>query len=65
VLVYVDDLIVTRNNEGDIELNKHHLKTKFDIKDIGQLKYFLGIELAYSIKDLFISQRKYILELLK
>ena len=65
VLVYVDDLIVTGNNEDDIELIKHHLKTKFDIKDLGQLKYFLGIELAYSTKGLFISQRKYVLDLLK
>jgi hypothetical protein len=41
------------------------LKENFDIKDLGFLKYFLGIKIVRSPKDLFISQRKYILDLLK
>jgi Reverse transcriptase (RNA-dependent DNA polymerase) len=41
------------------------LREKFDIKDLGLLKYFLGIEIAHSSKGLFISQRKYIIDLLK
>ena len=63
VLVYVNDLVVTGSNEGDIELITHHLKVEFDIKDLGQLKYYLEIELAYLTKDLFISQRKYTIDL--
>jgi len=35
------------------------------MKDIGKLKYFIGIEVAYSKKGIFISQRKYVLDLLK
>jgi Reverse transcriptase (RNA-dependent DNA polymerase) len=41
------------------------LKENFNIKDLGFLKYFLGIEIARSPKGLFISQRKYIFDLLK
>jgi hypothetical protein len=41
------------------------LRDKFDIKDLGHLKYFLGIEVAHSKMGLFISQRKYTLDLLK
>ncbi|RDX87111.1 putative mitochondrial protein, partial [Mucuna pruriens] len=35
------------------------------MKEIGKLKYFLGIEIAYSKQGIFISQRKYVLDLLK
>jgi Reverse transcriptase (RNA-dependent DNA polymerase) len=63
VLVYVDDIIITENNHE--EINTHQLKNKFDIKDLGVLKYFLGIKIAHSTKGLFISQRKYTLHLLK
>jgi Reverse transcriptase (RNA-dependent DNA polymerase) len=65
ILVYVDDIIVTGNNENNIELIKGKLKNKFDIKDLGFLKYFLGIEIAHSHGNLFLSQRKYVLDLLK
>jgi uncharacterized protein YqgQ len=35
------------------------------IKNFGHLKYFLGIEIVYSHENLFLSQRKYVLNLLK
>ncbi|GJY32400.1 ribonuclease H-like domain-containing protein [Tanacetum coccineum] len=44
LLVYVDDIIVTGNNVSEIEKFKVYLKSKFMIKDLGKLKYFLGIE---------------------
>ncbi|GJZ27723.1 ribonuclease H-like domain-containing protein [Tanacetum coccineum] len=44
ILVYVDDIVVTCNNNSEFEKYKHFLCTKFLIKDLGQLKYFLGIE---------------------
>jgi Reverse transcriptase (RNA-dependent DNA polymerase) len=44
---------------------KRKLNERFDIKDLGILKYFLGIEIVYSPRGIFISQRKYVLDLLK
>jgi hypothetical protein len=41
------------------------LKNKFDIKDLDFLKYFLSIEIAHSHRNLFLSQRKYVLDLLR
>ncbi|KAK3008158.1 hypothetical protein RJ639_015137 [Escallonia herrerae] len=43
---------------------KEFLQTKFRTKDLGQLKYFLGIEVTRSKKGIFLSQRKYVLDLL-
>jgi Reverse transcriptase (RNA-dependent DNA polymerase) len=63
--VYVDDIIVTGSNKNNIELIKGKLKNKFDIKDLSFLKYFLGIEITHSHGNLFLSQRKYVLDMLK
>jgi Reverse transcriptase (RNA-dependent DNA polymerase) len=65
VLVYVDDIIITGNDNEEIKRVKKYLKDEFDIKDLGKLSYFLGIEIAHSRKGLFLSQRKYIIDLLK
>ncbi|XP_004289307.1 PREDICTED: uncharacterized mitochondrial protein AtMg00810-like [Fragaria vesca subsp. vesca] len=65
VLIYVDDLIITGDNVQEIEVLKQALHKKFAIKDLGKLKYFLGIEMATSKKGLFLNQRKYVLDLLK
>jgi Reverse transcriptase (RNA-dependent DNA polymerase) len=65
ILIYVDDLVITGSDMKGIEELKQHLNRKFDIKDLGNLKYFLGIEIARSNKGLFLSQRKYVLDLLK
>nr|XP_017182320.1 uncharacterized protein LOC108171129 [Malus domestica] len=65
VLIYVDDLIVTGDKASEIVLLKNTLKKKFAIKDLGTLKYFLGIEMATSKKGMFLNQRKYILDLLQ
>ena len=44
---------------------KKLLTKEFEIKDLGKLKYFLGIEVANLRNNIFISQQKYILDLLK
>ncbi|MGG6712920.1 UNVERIFIED_CONTAM: hypothetical protein ITH36_25245, partial [Salmonella enterica subsp. enterica serovar Weltevreden] len=56
LLVYVDDIIVTGNDQKEIQALKQYLFKEFDIKDLGRLKYFLGIEVVYSNKGIFISQ---------
>ncbi|KAD6119214.1 hypothetical protein E3N88_10485 [Mikania micrantha] len=64
-LIYVDDVILVGN---DLELIKHtkkQLHEKFSIKDLGPLKYFLGIEVARTRKGLVLSQRKYTLDILQ
>jgi hypothetical protein len=65
VLVYVDDIIITGNNDLAINQLKQFLEKKFFIKDLGKLKYFLGIEVARSKKGIFLSQKKYTLDILK
>ncbi|GJS78106.1 NB-ARC domains-containing protein [Tanacetum coccineum] len=65
LLVYVDDIVATGNCVKEIDNFKAFLKSKFKIKDLGHLKYFLGIEVIKTDKDLCLSQRKYCLELLK
>ena len=65
VLIYVDDLIITGDNATVIAALKLSLHQTFAIKDLGRLKYFLGIEMATSSKGLFLHQRKYVMDLLK
>ncbi|GKE14421.1 ribonuclease H-like domain-containing protein [Tanacetum coccineum] len=65
LLVYVDDIVLTGNNINEINNVKKFLSSKFKIKDPGELKYFLGIEVLKTDKGgLCLSQRKYCLELL-
>ncbi|KAL1220950.1 Retrovirus-related Pol polyprotein from transposon RE2 [Cardamine amara subsp. amara] len=65
VLVYVDDIIITGDDIEGIKRVKSLLKTSFDIKDLGELKYFLRIEVCKFENGLSLSQRKYTLDLLK
>ncbi|WZZ36046.1 hypothetical protein YC2023_019447 [Brassica napus] len=64
ILIYVDDIIITGSDKEGIISTKVFLKSTFDIKDLGELKYFLGIEICRSKEGLFLSQRKYTLDLL-
>ena len=65
ILVYVDDLIITGSDKAGIQATKDFLKSVFDIKDLGEMKYFLGIEICRSKEGLFMSQRKYTMDMLK
>ncbi|RDX76692.1 putative mitochondrial protein, partial [Mucuna pruriens] len=64
LLVYIDDMIVTGDDEIEKLTLKEKLATQFETKELGKLKYFLGIEVAYSKQGIFISQRKYVLDIL-
>ena len=47
LIVYVDDIIITISDEKEVKNPEDHLATSFDIKALGLLTYFLGIEVAY------------------
>lgn len=64
ILTYVDDVIVTGNNDKAVQAIINTLSTKFSFKDFGSLKYFLGIEVKSLQNGLFLSQAKYTLDFL-
>ncbi|KAI3680197.1 hypothetical protein L2E82_50582 [Cichorium intybus] len=59
LLVYVDDLILTGNQETTITAFIARLNREFAIKDLGDLSYFLGLEVSYTDDGLFLTQSKY------
>jgi len=54
LLVYVDDIILARNSSHEIEEITTHLDQTFKVKDLGDLKCFLGLEVARSSKGIHI-----------
>ena len=62
--VYVDDIIITRDDMIGISSLKSFLHGQFHIKGVGMLKYFLGVKVMRSKRGIFLSQRKYVLDLL-
>ena len=64
-IVYVNDIVITRINQDGIRNLKQHHFNHFQTKDLGKLKYFLGIEIAHSNSGVVMSQRKYVLDILE
>ncbi|GKC20988.1 ribonuclease H-like domain-containing protein [Tanacetum coccineum] len=64
LLVYIDDIMITGSDIDGINEFKLFLSTKFLIKYLGCLKYFLGIEVIENDLGLCMAQRKYCMELL-
>ena len=64
LIVYVDDMVVTGNDSEERKALQEYLSREFEMKDLGPLKYFLGIEVSRSKMGIFLSQRKYTLDLL-
>ncbi|KAA0055419.1 Retrovirus-related Pol polyprotein from transposon TNT 1-94 [Cucumis melo var. makuwa] len=62
--VYVDDIVLTGDNQTEISQLKQRMGDEYEIKDLGNLKYFLGMEVSRSKEGISVSQRKYILDLL-
>ncbi|KAG7543242.1 Reverse transcriptase RNA-dependent DNA polymerase [Arabidopsis thaliana x Arabidopsis arenosa] len=65
LLIYVDGIVIAGNNDVAIEELKNDLAKAFKLRDLGPLKYFLGLEIARSRKGISVCQEKYTLELLE
>ena len=65
LLVYVDDILLTGNNPDCVNSLKKLLDDRFGLKDVGYLRYFLGLEVARTDAGIGLTQRKYALEILK
>ena len=64
LVVYVEDIIIIENDMVGISSLKSFLHGQFHTKDLEMLKYFLGVEVMRSKRGIFLSQRKYMLDLL-
>jgi hypothetical protein len=64
LLLYVDDLFLIGSERLIVEC-KQALSAKFEMKDLGLMHYFLGLEVWQRTDDIFLSQGKYTMEILK
>ncbi|KAM1554065.1 hypothetical protein COP1_006744 [Malus domestica] len=64
LLLYVDDIILSGDNSDQIQCVISQLTTEFDMKDLGILHFFLGLQIEYQSQGLFVHQSKYVKELL-
>lgn len=65
VCLYVDDMIYFGTNFQLVTEFRRDMKNKFEMTDLGQLKYFLGMEVIQDEGGIFLSQKKYAQDLLK
>ena len=65
VCLYMDDLIYTGSDSQMIEEFKKQMKHEFDMTDIGKMNYYLRIEVDQTKDGIFVSQRKYVKDVLK
>lgn len=63
--VYVDDVLITGTHLEEIQSLKHYLHHTFKIKDLGQLHYFLGLEVLYKHDGVPITQREFAQDLIQ
>ncbi|KAM1978239.1 hypothetical protein ACFX16_014949 [Malus domestica] len=65
LLLYVDDIIITRSSTTLVQSVINNLGEVFYLKDMGQLTYFLGLQIQYkSNGHIFVNQEKYVKDLL-
>lgn len=65
ICLYVDDLIYFGTNENLVKMIKKNMMSGFEIRDLGMMKYFQGIQVKKSKGQIFLSQEKYVKDLLK
>ena len=62
--MYVDDIVIIRSDSKGISSLKSFLHSQFHTKNFGMLRYFLGIKVMQNKHGIFLSQRKYVFDLL-
>ncbi|GJZ16254.1 ribonuclease H-like domain-containing protein [Tanacetum coccineum] len=65
LLLYVDDIVLTASSEGLLQRIIRSLHQEFAMTDLGPLNYFLGISVTRDSSGLFLSQKKYAVEILE
>uniref|UniRef100_A0A803P4N1 CCHC-type domain-containing protein n=1 Tax=Cannabis sativa TaxID=3483 RepID=A0A803P4N1_CANSA len=65
ILIYVDDIIVASNNDFAISHFKTYLHGKFKLKDLGTIRFFLGLEIGRTKRGISVSQTPFTVQLLK
>lgn len=61
----MDDIVIASNNDDDLLILKNLMSGAFKIKDLGPMRFFLGLEIPRSSSGISVSQRKYALDLLQ
>ena len=64
LLIYVDDIVVTSSSDTAISALLHSLSSEFALKDLGDLHFFLGLEVHKQSNGLLLNQEKYAADLL-
>ena len=64
VCLYVDDLIFNGNCTLMFDEFKKSMMNEFEMTDLGMMHYFLGIEIVQSDVGIFLSQKKYVRDIL-
>ena len=65
LIFYVGDIIITDNDQDGIQKFKKHFFNHFQTKDLGKLKYFMGIEITQSNSGVVMFQKMYVLDILR
>jgi len=58
IVVNVNDILMTRNNESHIASINRELRKGFEMNDLGYVHYYLGIEVTQHSNFIFLSQKK-------
>ena len=64
LIVHMDEIVLFGDDQAEISQLKQRIGNEFEIKDLKNLKYFLGMEVTRSKADIFVSRRKYTIDLL-
>ncbi|GJT96715.1 retrovirus-related pol polyprotein from transposon TNT 1-94 [Tanacetum coccineum] len=65
VQIYVDDIIFASTNPKSYQLFAHEMNSTFQMSMMGQMSFFLGLQVSQNPRGIFINQSKYALEILK